>query len=222
MLSTPWVHNGAGPAKDTVTCPTTVPMARATAKARTTSARAHTIGARATTTGTRAATTGCTREVGRRTVRALMVPSRGTRRVTASLEGKAPFMASTAPAVEMISQEIAQEWRRRRIQGTGSLGDVGRAATVRTRTCSVIATRGATQARRSTRTEEVHDVCGCESQLQGWTSTNRWCSTGASRTASEWEVNVSKKSQKSQKQRKREQDGRLHMVYRLHDCRIPH
>ena len=59
VLSTPWVHN-SGPAKDAVTCPGTLPMA----KARTSSgrARAHTNGARATTTGTRAATTGCTRE----------------------------------------------------------------------------------------------------------------------------------------------------------------
>ena len=57
-------------------------MARARAKARTTSARA-----RATSMGTRAATTGCTRKVERRAVRALLVPSRGARRVTASLKG---------------------------------------------------------------------------------------------------------------------------------------
>ena len=53
MLSTPWIHNGTGPAKDAVTYPGTVPMARARAKARTTSARAHTNGARATKMGTR-------------------------------------------------------------------------------------------------------------------------------------------------------------------------
>ena len=39
MLSTPWVHNSAQPAKDTVTCPWTVPRARASAKASTTSER---------------------------------------------------------------------------------------------------------------------------------------------------------------------------------------
>ena len=90
----------ACPAQDTVTCPRTVPMARARA-------RAHTNGARATSTGTRAATAGCTREVERPTFRALMVPSRGTRRVTASLEAKDPVMASATLAVEIISQEIA-------------------------------------------------------------------------------------------------------------------
>ena len=60
VQSTPWVHNSAGPAKDAVTCPGTVPMARARAKARTTSARAraHTNGARATTTGTEGSNNG--------------------------------------------------------------------------------------------------------------------------------------------------------------------
>ena len=38
MLSTPWVHNSAQLANDTVTCPRTVPRARASAKANTTSA----------------------------------------------------------------------------------------------------------------------------------------------------------------------------------------
>ena len=92
MISTPWVHNSAGTAKDTVTYSGTVPVARARAKARTTSARAraHTNGARATTTETRAATAGCAREVKRLTVQALMVPSKRYHRVAASLEGKDP------------------------------------------------------------------------------------------------------------------------------------
>ena len=54
----------------------------------------HTNGARATTTGTRPAIAGCTREVERRTVRPLVVSSSGTRRVTASLEGKDLVVAS--------------------------------------------------------------------------------------------------------------------------------
>ena len=45
----------------------------------------------------------------------------------------------------------------------------------RTRTCSVIATRGACRSTASAarNEEEVHDVCGYELQLQGWTSTSR-------------------------------------------------
>ena len=56
LLSTPWVRNSAGLAKDTVTYPGTVPTAKATAKARTTSARAraHANEARVTLTGTKA------------------------------------------------------------------------------------------------------------------------------------------------------------------------
>ena len=53
------------------------------------------------------AATGCTREVERRTVRALMLPSRSTRKVTASLAGKDSFMASATLAVEIILHEIA-------------------------------------------------------------------------------------------------------------------
>ena len=88
-------------------------------------ARAHTNGARATTTGQRAATTGCTKEVQRRRVRVLMVPSRRTRRVTASLEEKDSVMTSATPAVEIISHEIAPmveekedsgHWKPRRLE----------------------------------------------------------------------------------------------------------
>ena len=103
--TTPLVRNSAGPAKGTVAYPGTVQ----TAKARATSARtrAHTNGARATMTGTRAATTGCTTKVERRTIQVLMVPSNGTRKVTASLDGKNPVMASATLAVEIIFDEIA-------------------------------------------------------------------------------------------------------------------
>ena len=59
-------------------------------------------------------------------------------------------MSSATPAAEIISHEIAPKWRKRRIQGTESLRDLGGAATGGTRTCSVIATRGATQ---------VHSEC---------------------------------------------------------------
>ena len=70
-------------------------------------ARTHTNGARATTTA-------CTRKVEWRTVRALMVPSRCTRRVTASLDGKNPVMASATLAVEIILHEIAPKVEEKR------------------------------------------------------------------------------------------------------------
>ena len=92
VLSTPWIHNGTGPAKDAVTYPGTVPMAKARAKARTTSARAHTNGARATKMG-----------------KANIPSSYGTRRVTASLEGQDPVMARATLAVEITSHEIAPQ-----------------------------------------------------------------------------------------------------------------
>ena len=69
--------------------------------------------------------------------------SRGTRTATASLEGQDPsLMASATPAME-IRTRLPQRWRKRRIQGTGSLGDLGRAATGRTRTCSLSSLREA-------------------------------------------------------------------------------
>ena len=46
--------------------------------------------------------------------------------MTASLEGKDPVMARATLAVEIISHEIAQRWRKRRIQGTGSPGRLGK------------------------------------------------------------------------------------------------
>ena len=100
VLSTPWGYSSAGLAKDTVTYPRTVPMAKARANSRTTSARA-------STTGTKAATAGCTWEVERLTLRALMVPSRGTGRVTASQEGTDPVMVYTCSA-EHFARDCAK------------------------------------------------------------------------------------------------------------------
>ena len=59
--------------------------------------------------------------------RALMVPSRGTRRATASLEGKDPCYGK---CYTCGGDHCALK---RKIQGTGSLGDLERAATGRTR-----------------------------------------------------------------------------------------
>ena len=77
-----------------------------------------------------------------------MVPSRGTRRSG----GKGPVVASASLAVDIISHGALEAWEAWEEAPTG-----------RTRTCSVIAKRGATQARRSTataaRTEEEVMTC---------------------------------------------------------------
>ena len=96
---------------------------------------------------------------------------------------------------------LPQGWRKRRIQGTGSLGDLGRPATGRTR---------ATRARRSTARAACADVnCNCKGghpQIEGEVLAPP--GLHAKGQDGEWEMKVSKKNQKSQKQRKREQAGR--------------
>ena len=60
-------------------------------------------------TGTRAATTGCTTSSDG--------PIKGTIRVTASLEGKDPVMASATLAVEIILHEIAPKVEEKEVSG---------------------------------------------------------------------------------------------------------
>ena len=55
-----------------------------------------------------------------------MVPSRGTRRVTASLEGKDPVMASATLAVEIILHEIAPKVEEKEVSGHWKLGRLGK------------------------------------------------------------------------------------------------
>ena len=89
-------------------------------------AMAHTNEVRATTTGTRAATTGCARKVERPTVRALIVSSRCTREVTASLDGKKAVMASATLAVEIIFHEIAPKGKEKEDSRHWKLGRLGK------------------------------------------------------------------------------------------------
>ena len=111
VLSTPWDRNSAGPAKDTVTYPGTVPTAKSRAKATTTSARAraHTNGARATTTGTRAGGNANS-------------PVKGYQKGDGKSGGKG------RTAVEIISHEIAPKVQEKEASGHWKPGRLGRAA----------------------------------------------------------------------------------------------
>ena len=94
-------------------------------------------------------------------------------------EEKDPVVASTTLAVEIMSHEIAPKVEEKEDSGHWKPWEAWEEPPlVEHARVSSSLRRGATQARRSTASagrseEEVHDVCGHELQLQGWTSTNR-------------------------------------------------
>ena len=216
VLSTPWVRNSAGLAKDTVTYPGTVPTARAGKGKGKGKGKGAYEWARATLTGTRAATTGCTREVERRTVRALMVPSRGTRRVTASLEGKDPGTASATLAVEIILHEIAPKGGGkggiRALEAWETWEEPPLVEHARVLSSLREARAGPQRVSRELRKKFMTcaDInCNCkDGHQQAGGEVSAPPGLQANGQDGEWEVKVSKKNQKSQKQRKREQAGR--------------
>ena len=101
VLSTPWVHNSAGPAKDTVTCPGTVPTAGARAETKTTSARA-----RAHTNGNKGNHDGMYKGVGK--ANGPSSCGQGTRR-RRKVWREGHLMASATPAME-IRTRLPQRW----------------------------------------------------------------------------------------------------------------
>ena len=156
-----------------------VPMAKARP-------RAHTNGTRATTTGTRAATTGCTRELERRT------PSshgtvKGYQKGVGKSGGKGPLLWQVLHLRwRSLRTRLPQRCMKRRIQGTGRLGDLERAATGRTRHVFLPSLREAPPKHAGPQrvSGELRKKIGNELQQQGWTSTNGRRSTGACRTTS--------------------------------------
>ena len=119
--------------------------------------------------GTRATTTGCTRELERRTVRAPVVPSRGTRKATEGLEGRTPH--GKCYTCDGISHEIAPKVEEKEDSGHWKPWRLGKSRHWQNTYvfCHRYERHHPRTASAARTEEEVHDVCGHESQLQGWT-----------------------------------------------------
>ena len=168
MLSTPWVHNSAGPAKDTVTCPGTAPTA----------------GARADKNNFGEGKGAYEWEQGqpRRDVQGswkgerseLLWSRQGVpeRRRKVWREGPPRGKCYTCDG---ISHEIAPKVEEKEDSGHWKPGRLGKSRHWQNTYvfCHRYERHHPRTASAARTEEEVHDVCGHESQLQGWTSTDR-------------------------------------------------